>query len=596
MAEASLPMQPKTSGRDSLVRKLAVVRGGWALLVWPAFAYLLLVYVVPAGFILRESILLPQFGLQNFSRALLSPGYSAVGLRTLSTALGATTLTLLFAYPIAYFMSTTRGFTQRLLIIAVISPYLTSSLVRTFAWEVLLSKFGLVTRALQLLGVSPAELLFTQTAVIIGLVQVLLPAMVLILFSVMRGIDQRTIRAARSLGASPARSFFRVFLPLSVPGIEAGCILTFVFAIGSFVIPAILGGQKGTMYGVIIEVAIDQFADWGFASATALVLALAVVAALIAYRRLMAGNVEWLANPEQVGTVSRSARGSYRPKIGLLRSLGDAIATFLDWTTVTRHRWPLVAFSIVTAAFLVLPQLISVPISLASTRALVFPPVGLSFQWYANFMNPNWLGPTATSIGVAAMTAVAATLLGGLAAVGVVRGVGPRMAGPLTVFFILPLLVPSIVSVVGIYIVFLYAHLTDTIQGFVLADTALGIPGAFIVLSASIRALDPAFERAAASLGAGRWTVLRRIVLPLIKPAVIVSLFFTFLASFDEVVVAVFLSGFRITTLPARMYEAIQFDQDPTIGVVATLSILVSIVVLIGSARFRGLVVARELS
>lgn len=594
MAEASLSLQPKTSGRDALVRRLAVLRGGWALLVWPAFAYLLLVYVVPAVFILRESILLPQFGLQNFSRALLSPGYSAVGLRTLSTALGATTLTLLIAYPIAYFMSTTRGFTQRLLIIAVISPYLTSSLVRTFAWEVLLSKFGLVTRALELFRVSPAELLFTQTAVIIGLVQVLLPAMVLILFSVMRGIDQRTIRAARSLGASPARSFFRVFLPLSVPGIEAGCILTFVFAIGSFIIPAILGGQKGTMYGVIIEVAIDQFADWGFASATALVLALAVVAALIAYRRLMAGNVEWLANPEHVGTVSRS-RG-HRPKLGLLRSLGDSIATFIDWTTITRHRWPLAAFSIVTAAFLVLPQSISVPISLASTRALVFPPVGLSLQWYANFMNPNWLGPTATSIGVAAMTAVAATLLGGLAAVGVVRGVHSRIAGPLTVFFILPLLVPSIVSVVGIYIVFLYAHLTDTIQGFVLADTALGIPGAFIVLSASIRALDPAFERAASSLGARRWTVLRRIVLPLIRPAVMVSLFFTFLASFDEVVVAVFLSGFRVTTLPARMYEAIQFDQDPTIGVVATLSILVSVVVLFGSARFRGLAVARELS
>src|ERR1039458_10747060 len=125
--------------------------------------------------------------------------------------------------------------------------------------------------------------------------------MVLILFAVMRGIDRQYLRSARSLGAGPARAFFRVFLPLSMPGIEAGCILTVILAAGSYVIPAVLGGQGGTMYGVIIEVAIDQLGNWGLASATAVVLVVVVALALLAYRRLMAGNVTWLADPELLG-------------------------------------------------------------------------------------------------------------------------------------------------------------------------------------------------------------------------------------------------------------------------------------------------------
>ncbi len=227
------------------------------------------------------------------------------------------------------------------------------------------------------------------------------------------------------------------------------------------------------------------------------------------------------------------------------------------------------------------------PISFSSTRTLIFPPRGLSTQWYANFLTAEWLSPALTSLGVAGMVAVAATLLGALAGVGVVRGLSPRAGGVATVLLLLPLLIPTVVAAVGLYLVFLPLRLTDSVLGLILAHTALAIPFAFAVMSGHMRSLDSATgERAAASLGAGRVAVLRRIVFPLVRPGVLVALFFTLLFSFDEAVVAIFLSGIRVKTLPRRMFEALLLESDPTVGVVATLSLALSVLVLIGSARF----------
>jgi len=154
-----------------------------------------------------------------------------------------------------------------------------------------------------------------------------------------------------------------------------------------------------------------------------------------------------------------------------------------------------------------------------------------------------------------------------------------------TTLLLLPLLIPTVVAAVGLYLVFVRLRLTDSVLGLILAHTALAIPFAFAVMSGHMRSLDSAFERAAASLGAGRLAVLRRIVFPLVRPGVLVALFFTLLFSFDEAVVAVFLSGFRLKTLPRRMFEALLLESDPTVGVVATLSLGLSVLVLAGSAR-----------
>jgi putative spermidine/putrescine transport system permease protein len=562
----------------------------WGLLALPGLLFVTFVYLVPLGSMLLQSVLSPEPGLQNFAELLGSPGYQRVLLQTLWIALVATGLCLVVGYPVAYAITRAGPVARRFLIIGVISPYLTSILVRTFAWEVLLGRLGPINQALVFLGFRTEGILLTPAAVIVGLVHILLPLMILPLYSVMQGIDESLPRSARSLGAGPARAFFRVYLPLTLPGVEVGCVLVFVYGVGAFISPQILGGRSGIMLGVVIQIAIDRMAELGFAAAAACLLMLIVLAVLALYRRGMSGSIEWLAVRESIAHAGREPRRRQREsppaRYRMLPGMADTIGRGLDSTGLSRHGSLLWAFTTVVLVFLVVPQLIAVPISFSSTRTLIFPPRGLSTQWYANFLSTEWRSPAITSLGVAAVVAVAATVLGALAGVGVVRGLSPRAGGVATVLLLLPLLIPTVVASVGLYLVFLPLRLTDSVLGLILAHTALAIPFAFAVMSGHMRSLDSTYERAAASLGARRAAVLRHIVFPLVRPGVLVALFFTLLFSFDEAVVAIFLSGIRVKTLPRRMFEALLLESDPTVGVVATLSLGLSVLVLIGSARF----------
>ena len=561
----------------------------WGLLALPALLFVALVYLMPLGAMLLQSVLSPEPGFQHFAALLGSAGYQRVLIQTLWISLVATAICLVVGYPVAYAITRAGPVARRILIIGVISPYLTSILVRTFAWEVLLGRLGPINQALVLLGFRTEGILLSPAAVIVGLVHILLPLMILPVYSVMQGIDESLPHSARALGAGPARAFLRVYLPLTLPGIEVGCVLVFVYGVGAFITPQILGGRAGIMLGVVIQIAIDRMADLGFAAAAACLLMMIVLAVLVLYRIGMAGNIEWLAVRESIGQAGREARrgrGEGPPRrLRPLARLADAVGRGLDSTGLSQHGSLLWAFTLAVVVFLVVPQLIAVPISFSSTRTLIFPPRGLSSQWYANFLSPDWRSPAITSLVVATVVSVSATLLGALAGVGVVRGLSPGVGAVATTLLLLPLLIPTVVAAVGLYLVFVRLRLTDSVLGLILAHTALAIPFAFAVMSGHMRSLDSAFERAAASLGAGRLAVLRRIVFPLVRPGVLVALFFTLLFSFDEAVVAVFLSGFRLKTLPRRMFEALLLESDPTVGVVATLSLGLSVLVLAGSAR-----------
>jgi len=570
-------------------RRARIAATRWGLLALPGLLFVTIIYVAPLSWMLLQSVLSPEPGLDNFAQLLGSPGYQRVLLQTLWMALVATGLCLLIGYPVAYAITRAGSVMRRILVIGVISPYLTSILVRTFAWEVLLGRLGPINQVLALLGFRTEGMLLSAGAVIVGLVHILLPLMILPLYSVMQGIDDSLTRSARALGAGPAQAFFRVYLPLTLPGIEVGCVLVFVYGVGAFISPQILGGRSGIMLGVIIQIAIDRMAELGFAAAAACVLMLIVLAVLTLYRTGMAGSIEWLAVRESIARArpeSPRRRREGAPRVRVQARLGDLLGRSLDSTGLSRRSGLLWGFTAAVLIFLVVPQLIAVPISFSSTRTLIFPPRGLSTQWYVNFLSAEWLSPALTSLTVAGVVAVAATTLGGLAGVGVVRGLGPRAGGMAAVLLLLPLLIPTVVAAVGLYLVFVQLRLTDSVLGLMLAHTALAIPFAFAVLSGHMRSLDSTFERAAASLGAGHGAVLRRIVFPLVRPGVLVALFFTLLFSFDEAVVAIFLSGIRVKTLPRRMFEALLLESDPTVGVVATLSLGLSVLVLVGSARF----------
>jgi ABC-type spermidine/putrescine transport system permease subunit I len=175
-----------------------------------------------------------------------------------------------------------------LLMILVLIPFWTSILVRSYAWMVLLGQEGLINRLLLAFGLldEPVQLLNTRLAVYVGMIHILLPFMILPLYSVMRGIDRNLLRAAENLGATPVAVFRRVFLPLSLPGVGAGCLLVFILGLGFYITPALLGGQRDVMISMLIQQQVTLL-KWGIASALALVLLVVALGVYVVFTRLL---------------------------------------------------------------------------------------------------------------------------------------------------------------------------------------------------------------------------------------------------------------------------------------------------------------------
>lgn len=181
---------------------------------------------------------------------------------------------LLIAFPVANFMVVAGPRMRTLVMLSILLPFWTSLLVRTSAWIVVLQREGLINKILTGLAVvaEPLELVFNRTGVYVAMIHILLPFMVLPLYSVMQGIPPSYMRAAASLGAHPLRAFTRVYLPMTMPGIGAGCLLTFIMAVGYYITPALVGGAQDQMVGYFIAFFTDTRLNWGMASALSFVL------------------------------------------------------------------------------------------------------------------------------------------------------------------------------------------------------------------------------------------------------------------------------------------------------------------------------------
>lgn len=247
----------------------------------------------------------------------------------------------------------------------------------------------------------------------------------------------------------------------------------------------------------------------------------------------------------------------------------------------------LYAFCALVCFFLIMPNFIVVPISFSGARFLQFPPPKYSLQWYHNyFETKEWVSATVTSFEVAMMVTIVATILGSLAAYGLVRG---RFPGKniINSFIISPMVTPVLVTAVAIYKLYSDLGLTGTLLGFTLAHTILALPFVVIVMTANMRGIEVEVEQAARSLGANRITTLRRVVFPLALPGMITAGLFAFLISFDELIIALFISSPTLSTLPKKMWDGIRTEINPTIAAVSTLLVALSLVILlsVGLAR-----------
>ena len=245
------------------------------------------------------------------------------------------------------------------------------------------------------------------------------------------------------------------------------------------------------------------------------------------------------------------------------------------------RRLLLLALGALTVFFLMAPTLVVVPMSFTASNALTFPPEGFSTRWYEKMVtDPQWSTGFVNSAQVASLTAVLATTLGTLAALGTVRGRFPGRSA-VNALILSPLIVPVIIIAIGMFSVFVSWKIAGSIVGLVLAHTALAMPFVIVNVATSLRTIDRNLELAAQSLGAGPIRTFRRITLPLILPGVLAGGLFAFITSWDEVVVSIFLTSARFRTLPAEMWEQVRQVVDPTVAAVSTSLLAVTTTLLV---------------
>ena len=250
----------------------------------PAIIAVCVVIVIPVGWLFSLSFLdsSGQFSLVNYQKMIEYKSYLRVFRTTFNVSFLTTFLCIIIGYPLAYFLGHLPGRWTGLFMLAVLLPFWTSLLVRTYAWLVLLQRKGLLNDLAMQIGLwdSPIKLVHNMTGTLIGMAHIMLPFLVLPLYGAMKKIEPDMMHAASNLGASPIRSFWNVYFPLSVSGLVAGALIVFVLCLGFYVTPAVLGGGRVVMVATQITAILEYRFDWGAASALGVVLLIATIGVL----------------------------------------------------------------------------------------------------------------------------------------------------------------------------------------------------------------------------------------------------------------------------------------------------------------------------
>lgn len=252
-------------------------RWDYLLFILPLLLLVIAVFNVPLVATALWSFTNPETGdwtTKNYSEFIEAGYFLTIIWRTMLIAVEVTVLCALLGYPLAYWISRLPANRQMLVLGIVVTTFWVSILVRTYAWIVILGNGGIVNRWLQATGVTtkPVEFLYNEYGVLLGMVNVLLPFLILPLSAAMRRVDQRLMHVAETLGASRMQIFWRVFFPLTVPALAAAMVLVFILSLGFYITPAILGGGRVQMIANMMDLLINRFARWEMAAVNAVVL------------------------------------------------------------------------------------------------------------------------------------------------------------------------------------------------------------------------------------------------------------------------------------------------------------------------------------
>ncbi|WFU70882.1 ABC transporter permease subunit [Bradyrhizobium sp. CB2312] len=560
----------------TISRRLAWTRAAMGA---PLILLLVLFLVYPVGQLLLLSVYGDNgFTLAQYRQLFASSVYLDVLLITLKISLVTTLVCIATGYPIAYLISVAGKDRKTTLLFWVLLSFWTSFLVRAFAWIVLLGRNGVINKTLISLGIisSPASLLYNFGSVLVGMVNALLPLAVLTMLSVMENIDRTLPRAAATLGARPGMAFWKIYFPLSLPGVAAAGIMVFVTAIGFFIVPALLGGRRETMITQLIIDQVQQTMNWGFAGAISVLLLLVVLIVFAAYDRLLGLSTMTGASAPRNAAPSRLFAPAQRAGDALLTLLGaisDGILRLLP--SRRRDRNPdqaglgLRAFVWTMLFVISAPIILMIPLSFG-TGGLNWPPQGFTLHWYETVLNsPVWTQALLRSLLVGIATGLLAMLIGTPAAFLLVRSDIPGKAAWLA-FILSPIVVPRMIIAVGLFYVFARMGLVGSAFGLILGHTVVAVPYVVMTMMAVLRNYDTRLDHAAQSLGARPLATLRYVTFPILGAGMVSSFLFAFATSFDELTIALFATGGLNATLPKQFWDEVTLQVSPAIAAVST--------------------------
>ena len=257
-------------------------------IVWAAIMLLLPMALI-AMYSFTEpgnSIISFSFTLDHYIKFFTDPDFLLILWRSIMIAVKTTVICLLLGYPVAYFIARSKERVQNILVLCITIPMWINMLVRTYAWIGLLSEGGLIQRIFSLIGFGNTELLYTEAAVLLGMVYNFLPFMILQINTSLCKMDHSLLEAGADLGASPVQTFLRITLPLSLPGVINGITLVFLPAVSSFFIPKLLGGGQYFLIGYMIENQFITVGEWNFGSAISMIMAIIMMLLMMAVRKI----------------------------------------------------------------------------------------------------------------------------------------------------------------------------------------------------------------------------------------------------------------------------------------------------------------------
>jgi len=522
----------------------------------PAVLYILVGFGVPIGILAVYSfwptagaqVLVNHWTLANYSLFFTDSIYWQTLLQSLLITAIAAALSVAMSFPFAFFVAVrVRPDRRAWWVLAAILPFTVSYLIRMFAWLTLFGQAGIINTSLMDLHIirAPLGMLgYGVPAMIVTFAYLLFPISFLAVYVAIERLDPALMAAAGDLGARPWQALGWIIIPLARTGIFAGFALCLIAMMGDYITPSFIGGSNATLYISFIVTKFGFSAQWGFGSALAFLLLIAMLGLLLQLRRMVGS----------VGSAGEFTRHYISHRARLLRTYAYALL-----------------------AFLYIPTAIVVVFAFNRSSFVGFPITGFSVGWFvAVFQDPQVLLALKTSLVVAGWALPISLTIGTLAAVYLARARGRWRAFNIGVLAA-PLCLPPVMLGLGI-IVGLYAvGISRGLWTIVAAHTLLILPTATFIILVRLEGLDTNLERAALDLGARPWQVLLRVIVPQAVPAILAAALIGFALSIDEVIVTYLVTGTTVT-LPLYIYSAIRYATTPELNALSSLMLAMSFV------------------